>query len=64
MRISALLGVAPSYLSQMISRTRPISPERCLAIERETNGAVTRQDLRDDYHLIWPDLKAPEGEGV
>lgn len=32
-------------------------PAHCLAIERATNGAVTRRDLRpDDCHLIWPDL--------
>jgi DNA-binding transcriptional regulator YdaS (Cro superfamily) len=36
------------------------SPANCVAIERATGGAVTRQDLRpDDYWLIWPDLPAP-----
>ena len=36
------------------------SPANCLAIERATNGAVTRQDLRPaDFWLIWPDLPAP-----
>jgi DNA-binding transcriptional regulator YdaS (Cro superfamily) len=39
------------------------SPAYCLAIERATNGAVTRQELRpDDYWLIWPDLPAPHQE--
>lgn len=34
-------------------------PAHCLAIERATEGAVTRRDLRpDDFHLIWPDLTA------
>lgn len=38
------------------------SPENCLAIERATDKAVTRQELRpDDYWLIWPDLPAPAG---
>lgn len=37
--------------------------ERCAAIERATQGAVTRQELRpDDYWLIWPDLPAPSQE--
>ncbi len=64
-RLAAALGIDKSYLSQMASKTRPISPTRCLLIERETNGAVTRQDLRpNDYWLIWPDLKAPETETV
>ena len=32
-------------------------PAHCVAIERATNGAVTRRDLRpDDWHLIWPEL--------
>ena len=36
------------------------SPANCLAIERATDGEVTRQDLRPtDYWLIWPDLEAP-----
>lgn len=39
------------------------SPANCLAIERATGGAVTRQDLRPtDYWLIWPDLPAPKAE--
>jgi DNA-binding transcriptional regulator YdaS (Cro superfamily) len=31
--------------------------ERCVPIERATNGAVTRKDLRpDDWQEIWPEL--------
>jgi len=31
------------------------------AIERATDGAVRRQDLRpDDWHLIWPELAEQE----
>jgi len=33
------------------------SPIYCAAIERATNGQVTRRDLRpQDWHLIWPEL--------
>lgn len=36
---------------------RPVPVERCVAIERATDGRVTRKDLRpDDWHLIWPEL--------
>lgn len=36
-------------------------PAYCVAIERETRGHVTRQDLRpDDWHLIWPELAQAE----
>ncbi|MEX3614344.1 MAG: YdaS family helix-turn-helix protein [Burkholderia gladioli] len=32
-------------------------PENCTGLERATDGAVTRRDLRpDDWHLIWPEL--------
>lgn len=44
-------------------KRRPVPIERCLAIERATNGAVTRRDLRpDDYWAIWPDLERAPAE--
>jgi DNA-binding transcriptional regulator YdaS (Cro superfamily) len=56
-KLAAALHVSPSYLSQMSSGSSPISPERCVAIERATGGAVTRKELRpNDWHLIWPEL--------
>ncbi|WP_455275114.1 YdaS family helix-turn-helix protein [Ralstonia thomasii] len=56
-RLADLLGVSRSYLAQMSSGASPISAERCVAIERATDGAVTRKDLRpNDWHLIWPEL--------
>lgn len=51
------LEIAPSLVSQWKNKVRPIPLERCTAIEKATNGAVTRRDLRpDDWHLIWPEL--------
>ena len=33
----------------------------CVDIERATNGAVTRKDLRpDDWQAIWPELITPK----
>lgn len=59
-RLSAALEIPLSYLSQMASGYRKASPVRALSIERETDGLVTRQELRpDDYWTIWPDLPAP-----
>lgn len=56
-KISTLLGVSPSYFSQMCTGHRPISPATCVAIEQATKGAVSRQDLRpDDWRSIWPEL--------
>ena len=57
--LASKLGVSPSYLSQMANGQSPISPERAVDIWRETDGAVTREELRDDWARIWPDL-APQ----
>jgi DNA-binding transcriptional regulator YdaS (Cro superfamily) len=59
--LARLIGVSPSYVSQLIAGDRPIPVERCPEIERATSGAVTRRDLRpDDWHLIWPELVTAE----
>ena len=51
------LGVTPSVVYQWGVGLRPTPLEYCAAIERVTDGAVTRKDLRpDDWHLIWPEL--------
>ena len=56
------LRIHPSFLSQMISGDRAISPERCVLIEHATKGQVTRKDLRpDDWERIWPELSEKEG---
>jgi DNA-binding transcriptional regulator YdaS (Cro superfamily) len=39
---------------------RKPGPAYCVAIERETNGLVSRQDLRpDDWLTYWPELATP-----
>jgi len=51
------LGVHPVVVSAWRRGIKPVPAARCLAIERATNGAVTRRDLRPhDYAQIWPDL--------
>jgi len=60
-KLAAALQISPSYLSQMASGDSPISPERCVAIERETANAVTRKELKpNDWWLIWPELDGSE----
>lgn len=55
--LAKAIGVSPSYLSQMASGLSPISPERCVDIERGTGGKVARSALRpDDWRRIWPEL--------
>lgn len=59
------IGVSAAEIYQWKKGIRPIPVERCAAIERATNGAVTRRDLRpDDWHRIWPELAEKEGADV
>lgn len=55
-RLAAALNVSPSYLSQLAAGS-PISPARCVELEKATSGRVTRKDLRpNDYFDIWPEI--------
>ena len=61
-QLAEMLGVTPPTVNQWVSGNRPIPIEKCVAIERATNGHITRKDLRpDDWEKIWPELseKAP-----
>lgn len=61
--LARALGVSPAYLYQMEHGLRAVSPARAVLLERATNGAVTRKDLRpNDWHLIWPELVEAEQE--
>ena len=63
--LSRALEVPASLISDWANENRPIPVERCAAIERATNGAVTRRDLRpSDWSLIWPELAAPSSNAV
>ena len=51
------LGISQGLVSMWSSGARPVPIERCVEIERATDGKVTRQELRpDDWHKIWPEL--------
>ena len=62
--LATAMKVPSQLVSQWANGSRPIPITRCVAIERATNGAVTRRDLRpDDWHLIWPELATQPKEG-
>jgi DNA-binding transcriptional regulator YdaS (Cro superfamily) len=53
--LASLLGVSKAAVSQWKRLGIPI--RHCVPIERITNGAVGRRDLRpDDWQDIWPEL--------
>ncbi|MGD9756403.1 MAG: transcriptional regulator [Comamonas sp.] len=57
------IGVSPVLISQWVNGDRPVPIERCVAIERATDGAVTRRDLRpNDWQDIWPELAVPSAQ--
>ncbi len=51
--VGKLLGIS----SQAVSQWRVIPVHQALAIERATNGAVTREELRPDIFLRNSDLR-------
>ena len=56
--MAGLLKVTPATVNQWVSGKRPVPAERCPAIERETQGAVTCEDLRPD--VDWQYLRGTE----
>ncbi|MVW72155.1 YdaS family helix-turn-helix protein [Bordetella sp. 15P40C-2] len=55
------IGAPISNTSEWASGRRPVPVERCADIERATDGAVTRRDLRPhDWARIWPELAEKE----
>lgn len=50
-----------SHINNVAYGYKPCGIPLAVAIEKETQGVVTRQELRPhDYWLIWPDLPAPK----
>lgn len=55
-KLADAIGVKQQTISNWM-KGGAIRPEHCSAIERFTDGAVTRRDLRpDDWQQIWPEL--------
>ena len=56
-----LFGVTQAAVSTWLSGKKQPEPITAVLIERVSEGAVTRQELRPhDYWLIWPDLTTPD----
>jgi len=54
--LARILGVHPSYLSQVVTGVRKISHTYCEHIENITDGEVTRYELRPDIFGEPPSL--------
>lgn len=56
------LGVSGSLVAHWAVGRKAVSAERCVPIERFTEGAVRRWDLRpDDWAAVWPELIGAAG---
>ncbi|WP_294261546.1 Cro/CI family transcriptional regulator [uncultured Comamonas sp.] len=59
--LARALGVKPVVVSRWGSGAKPVPIERCLAVERATDGLVSRQDLRPkDWWVMWPEFQATQ----
>jgi len=56
-------GTSEGYMRKASSTKQKFRCELCVAIERASNGAVKRQDLREDWAEVWPELAAM-GQGA
>ena len=46
--LATALSIHPSLVSQWVTGRRPVAANHVLGIEKATQGAVTRHDLRPD----------------
>jgi DNA-binding transcriptional regulator YdaS (Cro superfamily) len=60
--LALALGVSGSLIAHWSVGRKAVSAERCVPIERVTEGAVRRWDLRPvDWAAVWPELIGAEG---
>lgn len=56
-RIAELVGLNEQYLYQCLTGRREMNPVEAVRVERESEGAVTRQMVcQKTYAGIWPEL--------
>lgn len=56
-QLALALKIKPPSVSAWVTGKKRVPIQQCMPIERATEGAVTRRDLRpDDFHIHWPDL--------
>lgn len=58
---AARCGTTLPFLRNVMYGSRKPGEKLCVLIERESQGAITRQDLREDWIEIWPELAQEEG---
>lgn len=60
-----LIGVSQGMVHQWIRGKTPVTPTKCVRIERATEGLVSRKDLHpNDWAAIWPELEGPVAQSA
>lgn len=67
--IAARAGIGDAYLYQVLTGRKPASPELCIALERESNRAITCEELRPDVDWAYlrgttANIHTPAGQGA
>lgn len=57
-QLSEALGVSLVLVNQWVHGHRPVPVKYALAIERATDGIVSRQEICPDWKRYWPELEA------
>lgn len=60
-RLGAAIGVHPVLIRQWSGQERPIPVRHMAAIELATGGAVTREEMCEDWARVWPELARASG---
>ncbi|KVC81424.1 transcriptional regulator [Burkholderia ubonensis] len=58
---AAQCKTSEGYMRKARSAKQKFRCELCVLIEQHSNGAVKRQDLRDDWADVWPELAKNTG---
>lgn len=53
-------GTTYGYLKMVSYGAKPCGPHLAVALEEQTDGRVTRKELRDDWFALWPELRATD----
>lgn len=51
--LSKVDGLTENYLRRAVSSGQPFRAARCVQIEKASDGAISRYDLRPDAKEIW-----------
>lgn len=54
-------GTTKGHLQNVMYGTKTLDAKTCVLVEAESAAQVTRQELRTDWHDIWPELATTAG---